>query len=116
MRHIVRNLTAAAGLMTACSALAVDMPPLAKLNNCVACHAIDTKVLGPAWMDVSRKYKGVTQYTYLGKEYPLRDGLILKVSKGGAGNWGTMPMPANAPATKDLDIRELVQFILGLAQ
>ena len=67
-------------------------------------------------MDVSKKYKGVTKYTYGGKEYPLLDGLVMKVSKGGSGNWGTMPMPANSPAVKEADIRELVTFELSLAK
>ncbi len=115
MRRITISLTAA-GFMFAFPALAIDMPPLAKQNNCVACHAIDSKVLGPAWIDVSKMYKGATRYTYNGKEYPLLDGLVMKVSKGGSGNWGTMPMPANAPAVKEVDIKDLVQFILSLAK
>ena len=98
------------------SALAMDMPPLAKKNNCVACHAIDKKVVGPAWMDVSKKYKNATTYTYKGKEYPLFEGLVMKVSRGGSGNWGTVPMPGNAPAVKDDDIRTLVKFELSLAK
>ena len=61
------------------------------------------------------KYKSATKYTYKDKEYPLEEGLIMKVSKGGSGNWGSMTMPANAPAVKDADIRELVRFILSLA-
>lgn len=98
------------------SGMATDMPPLAKKNNCVACHAVDKKVVGPAWMDVSKKYKNATKYTYRDKEYPLFEGLVMKVSRGGSGNWGTIPMPANAPAVKDADIRELVKFELSLAK
>jgi cytochrome c551/c552 len=109
-------MTVAAGMVIANNAMATDMPPLAKKNNCVACHAVDKKVVGPAWMDVSKKYKNATTYTYKGKEYPLLEGLIMKVSKGGSGNWGTVPMPANAPAVKDADIRELVKFELSLAK
>ncbi|BCK88657.1 cytochrome c-552 [Sideroxyarcus emersonii] len=116
MKSIVVSMITAAGLMAAASALATDMPPLAKKNNCVACHAIDHKVVGPAWMDVSKKYKNATTYTYKGKEYPLLEGLIMKVSHGGSGNWGSVPMPANSPAVKDADIRELVKFELSLAK
>jgi len=116
MKSIAVSMIAVAGLMAAGSAMATDMPPLAKKSNCTSCHAIDKKVVGPAWMDVSKKYKGVTKYTYGGKEYPLLDGLVMKVSKGGSGNWGTMPMPANSPAVKEADIRELVTFELGLAK
>lgn len=116
MKSIVVSMITAAGLMATGSAWATDMPPLAKKNNCVACHAIDHKVVGPAWMDVSKKYKNATTYTYKGKEYPLLEGLIMKVSHGGSGNWGSVPMPANSPAVKDADIRELVKFELSLAK
>jgi cytochrome c len=116
MNYFVVNMIAAAGLIAAGSALAIDMPPLAKKFDCNACHAIEGKGVGPSWMDVSRLYKGKTTYTYRGNEYPLLQGLMLKVSKGGAGNWGTMPMPGNASVAKESEIRELVQFVLGLAK
>lgn len=96
----------------------VEMPALAKELNCVACHAIDHKVVGPAWRDVANKYtgQGVTKYTYQGKEYPLIEGLVMKVSNGGSGNWGTMPMPANDPTgAKKAKITELVKFEQSLA-
>jgi len=116
MRTILVNMLAATGLLMSGAAMATDMPPLAKKNNCVACHAVDKKIVGPAWMDVSKKYKNATTYTYRDKEYPLLEGLIMKVSRGGSGNWGSVPMPANAPAVKDADIRELVKFELSLAK
>jgi Cytochrome c551/c552 len=56
MKSIITSMTVAAGLMIAGSAMAVDMPVLAKKNGCNACHAIDKKVVGPAWMDVSKAY------------------------------------------------------------
>ncbi len=105
MKSIVVSLMVAAGLMVAGSAMATDMPPLAKKNNCTACHAIDKKVVGPAWKDVAAKYKG----------QDVTDKLVTKVSKGGAGVWGTMPMPANdAAGKKQDDMKELVKFILAL--
>jgi cytochrome c len=125
MKSIVVSVALTAGLMVAGCAMAVDMPPLAKKNNCVACHAIDHKVVGPAWMDVAKKYKGAKTYKYSSKgsaapdakEYPVVEGLMQKVSHGGTGNWGSMPMIANDPAgTKQADIKELVEFILGLAK
>ncbi|MEO8299251.1 MAG: c-type cytochrome [Burkholderiales bacterium] len=60
---------------------------LATKKNCMACHAIDKKVVGPAYKDVAAKYKG--QKDAVAK---LSD----KIIKGGAGVWGTMPMPPNA--------------------
>lgn len=125
MKSIIVSMTVAAGMMVAGSAMAVDMPPLAKKNNCVACHAIDHKVVGPAWMDVSKKYKGATKYKYSNngsnapdaKEYPLVEGLMMKVSKGGHGNWGSAAMVPNDPAGKKQgEIKELVEFVLGLAK
>jgi cytochrome c len=83
-----------------------SMPLLARENNCTACHAIDKKLVGPAWMDVAKKYKG---------DANAEARLIIKVSKGGDGVWGTMPMPANDATGKKQDqIKQLVQFILAL--
>ena len=119
MKSIVVGIAATAGLMVAGSAMAVEMPPLAHKYNCVACHAIDKKIVGPAWQDVADRYtgQGVKTFTYNGKTYPLIEGLVMKVSKGGSGDWGTMPMPANDPKmlhTKDLT--ELVEFEQSLAK
>jgi len=105
MKPIIVSM-AAAGLMIAGSAVATDMPPLAKKNGCIACHSIDKKIVGPSWMDVSKKYKGVA-----GAEAKLID----KVSKGGSGVWGKVPMPAiDAAGKKHDDIKQLVEFILAL--
>lgn len=112
-------------LILAGNARAAGMPPTASELGCTACHAIDHKVLGPAWVDVSKKYKGQTTYKYSSygsdtaeaKELPLVDGLVMKVSKGGSGNWGPQPMPANNPTgTKKDKIKSLVEFILALAK
>lgn len=125
MKSIIVSLITAAGLMVAGSASAIDMPPLAKKDGCTACHAIDHKVVGPAWMDVSKKYKGATHYKYSNngsaapdaKEFSLEEGLMMKVSKGGHGNWGTAAMIPNDPSgKKQPEIKELVSFILGLAK
>jgi cytochrome c len=97
-------MVAAAGLMVAGSALAVDMPDVAKKNNCTACHAIDKKVVGPSWNDVSKKYKG---------DATAKDKLVPKMIKGGGGVWGAMPMPAT-PKLSEADSAALVDFILGL--
>ncbi len=105
MKSMIVSMMVAAGLVVAGSAFATDMPAVAKKNNCTACHAIDKKVVGPAWADVAKKYKG----------QDMEAKLITKVSKGGSGAWGSMPMPANDPAgTKQADMKELVKFILAL--
>ena len=106
MKSIIVSMAVAAGLMVAGSAVAVDMPAVAKKNNCTACHAIDKKLVGPSWNDVAKKYKG---------DATAADKLLVKISKGGSGAWGSMPMPANDPAgTKQADMKELTKFILGL--
>ena len=94
------------------------MPLLARKSNCSACHMVgnEKKMLVPSWEDISRKYKESGSYDFAGKKYPVAEGLILKVSKGGAGVWGTMPMPANSPMVKDEDIKVMVHFIVGLAK
>ncbi len=104
--RLLMILSVAAAWMTANNAMGVEMPLLAKKNNCTACHAIDRKVLGPAWMDVAKKYKG---------DKGAEARLVAKVEKGGSGVWGPLAMPPQ-PAVKDADARELVKFILSLAK
>ena len=119
MKAIIACAIAAAGLAAAGTAMAVEMPPLAHQLNCTTCHAIDHKVVGPAWKDVADRYtgKGVKTYTYNGKTYPLIEGLVMKVSRGGSGNWGSMPMPANDPSgARKKEITELVEFEQSLAK
>lgn len=116
LRSVLRAVLALS-LSVGVSVEAIEMPALAKKHTCTDCHAIDRKIVGPAWIDVSKRYKGVVEYEYKGKKYPLVEGLVMKVSKGGSGNWGPMPMPINDPSgAKQADIRELVQFILSLAK
>lgn len=64
------------GLLFTGSALAVDMPDLAKKNGCDACHSIEKRMIGPAWIDVAQKYKG---------DAGAANRLIVKVSAGGLG-------------------------------
>lgn len=106
MKSIIVSMVAAAGLMVAGSALATDMPEIAKKNSCTACHAIDKKVVGPAWAEVAKKYKG---------DAGAKAKLVPKMIKGGGGVWGAMPMPAN-PKLSEADAGALVDFVLGLAK
>ena len=77
---------------------------LAKKNACTACHAIDKKLVGPAYKEVAKKYRDDK-----GAEAKLAD----KVKKGGVGVWGQVPMPPN-PAVKDEDVKTLVKWVLSL--
>ena len=77
---------------------------LAKKNACTACHAIDKKLVGPAYKDVAKKYAG---------DATAEAKLVDKVKKGGVGVWGQVPMPPNA-SVKDEDIKTLVKWVLSL--
>jgi cytochrome c len=70
----------------------------------MACHALDKKLVGPAWIDVAKKYAG-------DPEAEAR--LVAKVKKGGSGVWGQIPMPPNVTA-KDADIKAIVHYLLSL--
>ena len=76
---------------------------LATNNACLACHAVDKKVVGPSFKEVAQKYAG---------DPAAEAKLIEKVKKGGDGVWGSMPMPPNA-SIKDEDLKTLVQWILS---
>jgi len=113
------------GLMVNGVIWAIEMPALAKKYECNSCHDIDKVVVGPPWMEVSKRYRGVTRYKYSktgsaasdAQAYPLLKGLVIKVSQGGSGNWGPMPMSGNdLDRSNQSEIRQLVQFILNLAK
>jgi len=96
---------------------AAEMPELARKLNCTSCHDMDKFIVGPSWNNIAKKYKDATRFTYDDKDYPLVEGLMMKVSRGGVGNWSASPypMPANdVPGTKQVEIRKLVEFILSL--
>jgi len=118
MKWVRVGLMAAALICSGEYATAQEMPAAAKKLGCTACHAIDKKVVGPAWKDVAEKYTGhgVKTFTYNGKEYPLVEGLVMKASLGGSRNWGTIPMPPNdAKFVHKDEITELIKFEQGLA-
>ena len=92
-----------AGASAFCGA-AFAQADLAQKKNCMACHAVDKKVLGPAFKDVAAKYAG---------QKDAADKLAAKVVKGGVGAWGNIPMPANAQVT-DAEAKQLVGWILTL--
>jgi cytochrome c len=83
---------------------------LAKKSNCMACHTVATKLVGPAYQDVAKRYAG---------DKNAEAKLFEKVKKGGSGAWKdqgiTIPMPPNS-TVKDEDVRTLVKWILGGAK
>ncbi len=92
----------AAGLLS--SAPAFASAELAKAKNCLACHAVDKKLVGPAFKDVAAKYAGQADAAAT---------LATKVQKGGVGAWGQVPMPPN-PQVNEADAKALVAWVLSL--
>ena len=78
-------------------------PDLAQKKNCMACHAVDKKVIGPAYKDVAAKYAG---------QKDAADKLAQKIMKGGSGVWGAVPMPAN-PQVSDAESKTLAAWVLS---
>ena len=102
--NVVRATLAAAALCTAAVASAQSGEDLIKKDRCTACHAVDKKVIGPAYVDVAAKYKGDAKAAAY-----LQD----KIKKGGSGVWGQIPMPPNTQVS-DADIKTIVAWILTL--
>jgi cytochrome c len=94
-------MVAVAGVLAAPVAQADEA--LLKKHNCIACHQMDKKVVGPAYKDVAKKYKGQ-------KDIAVK--LAEKVKKGGQGVWGPVPMPPNQQVP-DADNRKMVEYILS---
>ena len=91
------------------AASALSMPAWADLalatsKNCMACHATDRKLVGPAYKDVAAKY--ATDKTAVDK-------LATKIQKGGAGVWGPVPMPANMQVS-DAEAKKLAAWVLSI--
>lgn len=103
MKAAWMGVVAASVLLLAGTAQADKGEDLAKKSGCLACHAVDKKIVGPAYKEVAAKYKGDS-----GAEAKL----VEKVKKGGSGVWGQIPMPPNA-AVKDEDIKTLVKWVLS---
>ena len=84
MKAVYVAMMAAAGIVMAGQAQADEA--LAKAKNCMACHAVDKKLVGPAYKDVAAKYKGDAKAPAM---------LAEKIKAGGKGVWGQIPMPPN---------------------
>jgi cytochrome c len=102
MKSVLISALVAAGVLA--SAPAFANKDLATKSGCMACHAVDKKLVGPAYQEVAKKYKA-------SDEAMLAD----KVRKGGKGVWGQIPMPPNA-AVKDEDLKTLIKWILAGAK
>ena len=97
-------LTLLALAVTSASAPAWADQALATSKNCMACHATDKKLVGPAFKDVAAKYAN---------DKSAADKLATKIQKGGAGVWGPVPMPANTQVN-DAEAKKLAAWVLTI--
>lgn len=101
MKPILFAITSLAIGFSVSTPVLADMQ-LATAKNCMACHAVEKKLVGPSYKDVAAKYAGQPDAV---------EKLTTKVMKGGSGVWGPIPMPANAQVSAD-EAKKLVTWIL----
>lgn len=100
MKHVLA--VAVLGLAVA-SGPVFAQAELAKQKNCLACHAVDKKLVGPSYKDVAAKYKA-------DKDAAAK--LAKKIREGGVGVWGQVPMPAN-PQVNEQEAMSLAKWVLS---
>lgn len=93
--------------MTTLAAPAIADEALAKSKNCMACHAVDKKLVGPSYKDVAKKYAGDA------KAVDALAARIVKGSEVGKGNWGAVPMPPN-PQVSEAEAKKLATWVLSI--
>ena len=99
----IAAIAATAATMTVAAPAFADQA-LATTKNCMACHAVDKKLVGPAYKDVAAKYAA---------DKTAADKLAAKILKGGSGVWGAVPMPANAQVN-EAEAKKLAAWVLSL--
>src|SRR5206468_6234236 len=97
-----KPLALASMIIAVAAAPALAQEKLARDSGCLACHAVDKRVVGPAYRDVANKYRG---------DKKAEDDLVQKVLKGSSGVWGDVPMPPNP--VSEADARSLVKWVLS---
>ena len=102
MKAFWLSVAVAAATVATGAAQAQDASKLAQEKGCLACHAVDKKVVGPAYKEVAAKYKG---------DKTAEAKLVKKVIAGGSGVWGQVPMPPNNVSEKDATT--LVKWVLS---
>ena len=102
-----KRLISRTALLVIASTLPLVAPAdeeLANKSNCLACHKVDTKLVGPSYKEIAAKYDASDAATV--------DMLVEKVTKGGVGTWGQIPMPPN-PLVSQEDAKTLVEWVLS---
>lgn len=101
MKTAIHTLLAITALLTSTGAWADAK--LAASKNCMGCHAVEKKILGPSYKDVAQKYKG---------QKDAADKLAAKIMNGGSGAWGVVAMPANAQVSA-AEAKTLATWVLA---
>ena len=104
MKSVYVAMMAAAGILLAGQAQADAGADLAKAKNCMSCHAVGKKLVGPAYKDVAKKFAG---------QKDAVDMLAEKIMKGSQGVWGPVPMPANTQVSA-AEAKELATWVMSL--
>lgn len=102
MKRILPILLATTALAAFSTSAMADLA-LAQAKNCMACHQVAVKVVGPAYKDVAKKYAGDKNAAAM---------LATKIMKGGSGVWGPVPMPAN-PQVSEAEAKKLAAWVLS---
>ena len=101
MKRVLLTFATLAAVSVTAPALADEA--LAKAKNCMACHTVDKKLVGPAYKDVAKKYAS---------DAGAVDKLAAKIIKGSTGVWGAVPMPPNA-TVNEADAAKLATWIMS---
>lgn len=101
-KRLITPALVAVGLLFGIASNVQASEALAKSKNCMACHAVDKKMVGPSYKDVAAKYKGK------GAEATL----AAKIKKGGVGAWGNVPMPPKN--VTDAEAASLAKWVMSL--
>ena len=95
---------AAAAVLALTAGVASADQALAQKSACMSCHQLEKKVVGPAFKDVAKKYKG---------DAKAEEHIVGVIKKGGKGVWGTVPMPPH-PQVSDDNAKKLAAWVLSL--
>jgi cytochrome c len=95
-----------AGLWVVLPSVSMADDKLAQSKACMACHAVDKKMVGPAYQDVAKKYAA-------DKDAVTK--LAASIKAGGSGKWGPVPMPAQA-SLSDAEAKTLAAWVMGMAK
>lgn len=99
----MKNLVLALSIVLGFSATAHANMDLARSKNCLACHAVDRKLVGPSFKAIAERYKN---------DKSAEAKLIANTMRGGGGVWGPIPMPSN-PQLSEAEAKQLIQWILS---